>query len=40
MKWWEWAALGIVIWLLAVWFVVVANMRFWNYIDPEREWRK
>ncbi len=37
MTWWEWLLLGFVIWALLCWAVAVANMRFWNLVDPDRE---
>ena len=39
MTWWEWTILGVVVWALLVWAICLANYRFWNHVDPQREWR-
>jgi len=39
MTWWEWLLIGLFIWALFLLLFCVMNCRFWNLVDPRREWR-
>ncbi len=39
MSWWEWLIVGAVVWALVLYAICVTNCRFWNLVDPNREWR-
>ncbi len=39
MTWWAWLLLGIAVWVCFVWAFLLANMRFWDHVDPQRRSR-
>lgn len=39
MSWWEWLLLGVGIWVMVVWLLILFNYCFWTLVDPDRDWR-
>lgn len=39
MTWWAWLLVGLLVWAALLYGLCLFNYRFWNLVDPRREWR-